>query len=547
MAKTGSHFFAAVLSCRAMPKPPRSLFRPRSAYGIAGRAVVPARLVAGLVLALGLAACDSDDGDAVKVVVIGDSFAASVGAPPANVPLPAQTFSGGPHLPGAAQLVRAATAQGLVGLDEEGRVIPALADRWIVTADGRHYIFRLADGTWPDNSRITGESARSALRQALDAQANTPLGLDLAGVEDVRAMAGRVVEIRLSSPMPDLLQLLAQPELGLLHRGRGAGPMALTRRGNLALLTAIPPEKRGLAPVDGWGDSARPLQLRASGGAEAIGALAAGQADVVLGGTFIDLPRTHHIGLGKSGARPDPVAGLFGLMVTRTEGLLATPQMRETIAMAIDRDALAWQLGAARWKASTRIISPGMEGDAGLVGERWQDMDIDSRRILAQRRIEVWSAGSPQPPTIRISLPEGPGADILLARLTSDLGAIGVTLRRAGKGENAELALIDMVARYPHVTWFLNALSCRAAGQTKSKPACSPAADALAARARRAPDEHSADLLWAQAETLLTQTNGFIPLGPPIRWSLVNRETSGFSLNRLGVHPLLPLAMRPKS
>ena len=46
--------------------------------------------------------------------------------------------------------MRAATTEGLVGLDAEGQVIPALADRWIVTDDGRSFIFRLRDGTWPE-------------------------------------------------------------------------------------------------------------------------------------------------------------------------------------------------------------------------------------------------------------------------------------------------------------------------------------------------------------------------------------------------------------
>ena len=488
--------------------------------------------LAATTICLGLAACDAGDSGALNVVVIGQ-------VPPA---IASQPFSGGSPLSVAAGLVRGATAQGLVGLDQEGRVIPALANRWIITADGQHYIFRLADGTWADGSPLTGESVRNALRQALDAQANTPLGLDLAGITDVRAMAGRVVEIRLSAPMPDFLQLLAQPELGLTHHGKGAGPMALSRRGDLAVLAAIPPEKHGLAPVDGWADSTRPLHLRASTGADALDAMATGQADVVLGGTFVDLPRTHRSAVGKSEIKVDPVAGLFGLLVRHDTGLLATPQMREAIAMAIDREALAWELGAPGWTVSTRVVSPAMEGDAGLVGERWQDMDADSRVILAARRVSMWSAGNSVPPVVRLGLPAGPGADIVFARLHRDLAAIGVDLQRAGRPDDADLALIDSVARYPHVAWFLGALSCRAASA-----ACSPTADALAALARRAPDAAGANLLWAQAETVLTQNNGFIPLGPPIRWSLVNREASGFSVNRLGVHPLMALAMRIKS
>ena len=476
---------------------------------------------------LGLVACGSGDDGALKVRVIGGAEA---------------PFAGGQRGSVAAGLVRSATAQGLVGFDGEGRVIPGLAERWIVTADGQHYIFRLADGTWSDGTAITGENVRTALQQALEAQQDTPLGLDLSGIADIRAMAGRVVEIRLSRPMPDLLQLLAQSELGLLHHGKGDGPMALTRQGTSTLLTPIPPEKRGLAPVEGWAGQVRPISLTVSDAASVLAAFSAGQADAVLGGTFNDLPRTHHSHLGKASARPDPVAGLFGFRVVRTDGLLATPQLREAIALSIDRDALAWSLGAGGWNPSTRIVSPGMEGDPGLVGERWQDLDIDSRRLLAAKRIAIWQAGSHQSAIIRISLPTGPGADILFDRLTADLAPIGVSVQRADKAHPADLVLVDVVARYPRVAWFIDALACG-----ENHAACSPQADALAQRARRATDEQSAALLWAQAEVVLTQTNVFISLGPPIRWSLVNGETSGFSVNRLGIHPLFSLAMGKKS
>ena len=72
---------------------------------------------------------------------------------------PGDPFEAGVRLSTAGQLVRAATAEGLVGLDEQGRVIPAVADRWIVTDDGLSYIFRLRDGSWPDGAAISGQCA----------------------------------------------------------------------------------------------------------------------------------------------------------------------------------------------------------------------------------------------------------------------------------------------------------------------------------------------------------------------------------------------------
>ena len=71
-------------------------------------------------------------------------------------------FAGGARLSPGAQALRAATGAGLVALDEKGEVVPALADRWIVTDDGLSFIFRLRDGTWPDKRELTAESVRTA-------------------------------------------------------------------------------------------------------------------------------------------------------------------------------------------------------------------------------------------------------------------------------------------------------------------------------------------------------------------------------------------------
>src|SRR5688572_27889562 len=88
-------------------------------------------------------------------------------------------FGSGVRLSGGAQHVRAATHAGLVALDAQGGVIPALADRWIVTDDGLSFIFRLRDGTWPDGRDLTAESARMAFSEASRALRGTSLGLDL--------------------------------------------------------------------------------------------------------------------------------------------------------------------------------------------------------------------------------------------------------------------------------------------------------------------------------------------------------------------------------
>src|SRR3546814_961272 len=52
-------------------------------------------------------------------------------------------------------------------------------------------------------------------------------------------MTGQVIEIRLSAPRPNFLQILAQPQMGISGKNGGAGPYRRERRGKAWLLTPV--------------------------------------------------------------------------------------------------------------------------------------------------------------------------------------------------------------------------------------------------------------------------------------------------------------------
>ncbi len=487
------------------------------------------RAALAALLALPLAACGSDDNSALAMIVVG---------------APDDPFETGPRLSPAGQMVQAATVEGLVAFDEQGRVIPALADRWIVTDDGQSYIFRLRDGTWRNGDDITALSAKQAIDSAIKTLKGTPFGLDLGGIETIRVMAGRVIEIRLQRPMPYLLQLLAQPELGLLHKGEGSGPMALDRKVSTARLSPIDPSRLGLPQIEDFAARTRAIRLDALPGKDAVERFNDGEVDLVTGGRFQDFLLTRSVGLLRGTIQLDPVSGLFGLQVMNDKGFLGDPVRREALAMAIDRDALIAPFGVGNWMPTTRLVSPSLDGDLGTIGERWQDQPIDERRAVAGRRVRDWLAAQPVPKMatvpLTIWLPEGDGSTVLLNQLSNDFAAIAVSLQRVPEPGRADLVLTDDVARYPRAAWFLNRLSCAA-----RRGLCAAGADAKVAEAAGLADIERASKL-AEAETELTAANVFIPFGPPIRWSLVRGSVSGFSANTWGWHPLMPLAWLPK-
>jgi peptide/nickel transport system substrate-binding protein/oligopeptide transport system substrate-binding protein len=211
------------------------------------------------------------------------------------------------------------------------------------------------------------------------------------------------------------------------------------------------------------------------------------------------------------------------------------------LALALDREGLANTLNLGGWTATTRVVNPGLAGDDGTIAERWIGADLDERRAIAAARVSAWRAAKGAPAPLRIAVPSGPGADLLFERVAADFKAIGLESRRVGMSAKADLRLVDVVARYARAPWFLNQLSCAAA-----RGLCSSAADRLAAKAHTEPDPALRAELISGAEAELTKTNSYLPLGVPIRWSLLGGNASGFSVNRLNVHPLMPMALRPK-
>ena len=478
-----------------------------------------------------LSACSNADEGALDIALIGDEES---------------ILTSSVRLSGSAQHLRAATQSGLVTLNGQGDAVPALAETWIVVDDGRSVFFRLRDGTWPDGEALTADSAQAALSDAIEAVDGTSLGKDLEPVEEVRAMAGRVIELRLSSPLPDLLQLLAQPEMALRQPGGETGPMMLLRTADALGLDFKPPLERGLPDDEDWREDVREVRLHIADAGDAIAFFDSGEAEVVLGGRLGSFPMVDPGPLSTGTLRIDTTFGLFGLQVRAQEGLLSNSGVREGLAMALDREALLAPFNVAGWVVTTRPVSPDLPRDTGLVRERWEDEDIAALREEAAARISAWrgqfdGGDTSQPATILIAMPDGQGWDRLFNGIAQQWAQIGIRLVRTDDAREAGLVLVDRVARYPSVRWFLNQFNCEL-----ERGLCSEDVDALVAEAIAVEDLAQRTRMLAQAEAELTLENVYIPIASPLRWSLVRGGVNGFSPNVYAFHPLPDMALIPR-
>jgi peptide/nickel transport system substrate-binding protein len=439
----------------------------------------------------------------------------------------------GPLAPPDAVLVQN-VAQGLVQFDASGNIVAGLAERWNVSDDGLSYVFRLATTDWPNGRKVTAQQVARILKRSIASSSNNPLRDTLGAVEDIVAMTDRVVEVRLRAPRPNLLALLAQPELGILRSGMGTGPFKLAPEpgpaGQLKLVREV------LAP-DEEVNRREEIFLDGSEVQAAIHSFAASKTDLVLGGTFADLPHAQRVRMPRNSLRFDPAMGLFGLVPVRKNEALDKPDVRRLLSQSIDRDALIDALNVPGLAARATVLEPALEGVADPQPVAWAETPLAQRRpalIAEAQRL----FGSADRPTLRVLLPKGPGADLLFNRLAADWGAIGFTVERAASLASADLKLIDSVAPSTSPAWFLRQFRC------ENVQVCDPEADTLLDGARNAlvPAQRAGFL--AQAAARIDQEQLFIPIMAPVRWSLVSSRIQGFAGNRYARHTLTGLQER---
>jgi peptide/nickel transport system substrate-binding protein len=270
-------------------------------------------------------------------------------------------------------------------------------------------------------------------------------------------------------PQPDLLPLLARPEL---------------------TVGAPAPLRPGKARADGWAleprpnEDAAPILLRSERAGRAVARFQAGEAQLVLGGTFADLPVARAAQLPRRTLRFDPASGLFGFAIQNAS---LPADVRTALSLAIDRDRIVALVGSPAQTKATTIAGSTIEPP------------------LAQRRATARALLAGTQAHVRVAMPRGPGASLLFALVAQDWAKVGISAEPAPADDrDVDLVLIDRIAP----TGTLATLACALGA------GCDP------------------------RDRLQLINPPFIPVSAPIRWSLVAPGLDLFTENALAAHPL---------
>jgi oligopeptide transport system substrate-binding protein len=279
--------------------------------------------------------------------------------------------------------------EGLVSRDEEGRLVPGIAESWQVSPDKRVYTFVLRQCRWSDGHPITAEELVESWQRALapetaaryadlysdieNAQAyHLGLRKDFSSV-GIRALDDRTVQVHLKHPVPYFLDLCSLPVFypvpiaTLRQWGEDwTKPEHMVCNGPFRLLAWRVNDRVCLEKNPNYW---RASEVRLS----RVDALAVTQATTAfnlfytLGADLVmDKGLVPTFFLEALSRQPyfhsAPFFGTYFYRFNVTRWPLSDPRVRQALAMAIDKERIVHRITRAGERAANSLTPPGVPG-----------------------------------------------------------------------------------------------------------------------------------------------------------------------------------------
>lgn len=278
--------------------------------------------------------------------------------------------------------------EGLVTEDAAGRLIPGMAERWEVAADGRTWTFHLRAGLrWSNGEALDAPQIVASFRRAFAPDTAAPFAEQFDAVVDAKAVqAGDAPPTQLGIDAPDARTVrirttrrVAMPALLTLPI---AFPVYLpavardgaqhTRPGHLVsngayVLTAWTPQANLVVAKNRWFHDAAAVRIPqvrfhvTEDAAAELQRFAAGDLDITE--TVPPQPLPALRARFGNRLRISPYLGAFWLGLNLTKPPLRdAPALREALSLAVDRDRLTRSITGLGETPAYGIVPPGIPG-----------------------------------------------------------------------------------------------------------------------------------------------------------------------------------------
>lgn len=473
--------------------------------------------------------------------------------------------------------------EGLTAFSPRGRVVAGAAERWQVSADGREYRFTLRSGLrWSNGDPLTADDFVAGLRRSVDPSTGSAYAQMLDGIAGageviageqpaarlgVEAPDPQTVLIRLRTPTPYLLGLLAHPSSFPIHRpslqrwGRDfARPGRLVSNGAYALERWVPQsEVRLKRNRHYWNDVATAIdavEFRPSEDANSeLKRYRADELDITYEIPLLQVPWLRR-NLGRD-LRVAPYIGtyFYGFNCSRPP-FKNNPSLRAALTLAVDREVIVGKVMNGLALPAYSFVPPGISGYAPPRPE-WAAWPRE-RRLAEARRLYAeagYSAERPLEVELRYNTHDDHRriATVIAAMWKQWLGVrtrlineeFKVFIQNRNLRQVTQLFRAVWIGDYDDASAFTDILHSSHGQNDMAYD--NPRYDALLRQAAEQVDPVRRSALLVEAERLTQQEWPVLPIYSYVSKHLVKPWVQGWQDNALDIHYSkdLRLAARP--
>ena len=457
---------------------------------------------------------------------------------------------------------------------------PALAESWTTSPDGLTWTFRLRPSKWTDGRPVTSGDFVFAFRRLLDPNTASSYAFLLyllkngqavnegkAGPEalGVRAVDPLTLELRLEHPAPYLPALLKH------HSFFPVPAHVVTAHGD----AWIRPENfvgNGAFTLVEWklGDHIRVVKNPAffDPGSVCVDQIdyfptpdsvmaerrvARGELDLNTNFQSSRVQRLRDTLPGYVRTYP-ALATSYIALNTVSVPAFQDLRVRRALSMGVDRDFITGKLMRAGQKPAYSFVPAATAGHGDGVRLKWADLPFDDRQAEARRLLAEAGYGPGNPLSVEIKVGNSPDNLLLSQAVAADWTALGLkvsTVQNEGqiafsayKRKDFQVGMMSWYADFDDPLTFLG-LFRSDTGQQNYSGYANPRYDALLDRADREPDAARRARTLAEAEQLMLDEEGIIPVFQVVSRALVSPRVTGWTDNVENFHRARWVCVKP--
>lgn len=462
--------------------------------------------------------------------------------------------------------------EGLVMQDAKAELIPGVAESWTVSDDGKTYTFKLRENaTWSDGSPVTAEDFVYSFRRLEDPATGAEYAsmlYPIANAEEVnsgkakpedlgvKAVDARTLEVTLKAPTPYFLEMLthqaAYPVNKAAIDSMGADwikPGKLVSNGAFTLAEWVPNDHIKMVKNPKFHDAANvkidvvnfiPTEDRSS----AMKRFEAGELD-----SYDDLPTEQLTDLkAKFGdqIRVAPYLGTYYYAIKTDKAPWDNVELRNAVSMAIDRDFLAEKVWNNSMFPGYSMVPPGIQGYTSAAAT-FADKSQIHREDEAKKILEKLGYGPDKPLKMEIRYNTSENHKNTAVAIQEQLKPLGIEISLLNTDTKTHYAHLEQkgdydvaragwIADYQDPETFLG-ISVKASGNNYSSYNSPKFEEAMAKAAAAGGNPEERFKLLGEAERILVDEVGNIPLLHYSFHNIVSPKLVGFEDNVMDVHP----------